>query len=142
MSAAAGTFARMAGPADQARQLAEQRIVQLAKLHWALRSHATRVEVAMRWLGAVEVPSHAEPGSQRGAVHPGSAPDPARIPAQGTAAAIHEQFVLPAVGPASPDSPMRRLRVVVSESREVSLEVEDKIPAPTPETGTRYRLAS
>jgi len=120
----------MAGPAEEARQLVDQRTVELAKLHWALQSHSTRVEVVMRWLDAVEVPIRA-----RVAPAPAS-PEPVAAPATG-----HDQVVLPPEEPRSPDA-SRRLRVIVSESREVSLEVEDKIPAPAPELGTRYRLAS
>jgi hypothetical protein len=121
----------MAGPAEEARQLVDQRTVQLAKLHWALQSHSTRVEVAMRWLDAVEVPIRAA-----------AAPVPASREPVAAPAAGHEQVVLAPEDPHAPDSASRRLRVIVSESREVSLEVEDKIPAPAPELGTRYRLAS
>jgi hypothetical protein len=130
----------MAGPADEARQLVDQRAVQLAKLHWALESQATRVEVALRWLDAVEAPTQER--------LPAAAPAPAIEPAgPPRPPAAHESVVLPpevlaADGPSTAESAARRLRVIVSESREVSLEVEDKIPAPAPEPGTRYRLAS
>ena len=133
----------MAGPADEARQLVDQRTVQLAKLQWALQSQATRVEVAMRWLDAVEVPIVARRADQ---VQPDQPAEQIVLPAGGEQAAVpalgHEQVVLPPEGPPAADTARRRLRVIVSESREVSLEVEDKIPAPAPEIGTRYRLAS
>jgi hypothetical protein len=108
----------VSGSADQARQLVDDRTVMLARLHWALRSQSSRVARAVRWLEAAEAP-------------PSRSPSPVR----------HEAVVLPA-DVAGADPTARRLRVVVSESREVSLEIEDKIPAPAPETGNRHRLAS
>ena len=125
----------MAGPADEARQLVDQRTVQLAKLHWALRSHSTRVEVAMRWLDAIEPPLRAP-----GAPEPVAAAEV--VPAGAEHLPAHPQVVLPAEDPAAGDAAGRRLRVIVSESREVSLEVEDTIPAPAPEIEPRQRLAS
>jgi hypothetical protein len=127
----------MAGPADEARQLVDQRTVQLAKLHWALQSHSTRVEVAMRWLDAIEAPPRASRASPAGDAEleraVANAPEPA---------AARPQVVLPPDDPAASDTGPRRLRVIVSESRQVSLEVEDTIPAPAPEIEPRHRLAS
>jgi hypothetical protein len=114
----------MAHPADEARELVDQRIVQLARLHWALRSQATRVESAMRSFSAAEAP-------------PMTVPAPARAPAS-----IAEALVLPAEDPASMQGTIRRLYVVVSESREVRVEVEDRMHAPAPEIGRPHRLAS
>ena len=132
----------MAGPADDARQLVDQRTVQLARLHWALESQATRVEVAMRWLDAVEAAIRVE--RRQGAP---AAPAIETAGARPGPPGAREQVLLPpdvpaAEGPSAGDFAARRLRVIVSESREMSLEIEDKIPAPAPEQGTRYRLAS
>jgi hypothetical protein len=117
-SADRSSVAAVSGCADEARQLVDDRTVMLARLHWALRSQSTRVARAARWLAAVDSP-------------------PSRPPSQ----PLHEAVVLPADVTDS-RAPARSLRVVVSQSREVSLEIEDKIPAPAPETGNRYRLAS
>jgi hypothetical protein len=114
----------MARPADEARQLVDQRIVQLARLHWALRSQATRVDSAMRWFSAAEATL-------------GPVAAPARPPAS-----TPEQLVLPAEDPPAELGTIRRLHVVVSESREVRVEVEDRMQAPAPEIGRPYRLAS
>ena len=76
----------------------------------------------MRWLGAVEVASWAP--SRAG-------PPPPREPV-----ADREQIVLPAEEPGAAGPGATRLRVVVSQSREVSLELEDKIAVPAPETET------
>ena len=132
----------MAGPADEARQLVDQRTVQLAKLHWALESQATRVEVAMRWLDAVEAPIRVERLPAAAAAPAIEPADPASRPADAHGQVVLPPEVLAADGTSTAESAARRLRVIVSESREVSLEVEDKIPAPAPEPGTRYRLAS
>jgi hypothetical protein len=116
----------MAGPADEARQLVDQRTVQLAKLHWALQSHATRVEVVMRSLDAPE-PPHAR------------VPDPLPVhpPAASPAPRAHRQVVL-APEDRTPMETRRRLRVVHSELREVSVEVDDRVSAAAPEIEPRY----
>jgi hypothetical protein len=114
----------MARPADEARQLVDQRIVQLAKLHWALRSQATRVESAMRWFAATE------------------APPPVPVAAARVPASTPEELVLPAEDPPAAHVTTRRLHIVVSESREVRMEVEDRMHAPAPTIGRPYRLAS
>jgi hypothetical protein len=115
----------MARPAEEARQLVDQRIVQLARLHWALRSQATRVESAMRWFAATE----AAPSVP---VAP-----PARVPAS-----TPEKLLLPAEDPPAAHGRTRRLHIVLSESREVRVEVEDRMHAPAPTIGRPYRLAS
>ena len=109
--------------ADEARQLVDQRIVQLARLHWALRSQATRVESAMRWFATTEAPP--------------PVPSPARVPAS-----TPEMLVLPAQDARAAHGTTRRLHVVVSESREVRMEVEDRMDAPAPAIGRPHRLAS
>jgi hypothetical protein len=113
----------MAGPADEARQLVDQRIVQLASLHWALRSQSTRVESAMRWFAATEAPP--------------PVPAPARVPAPTT-----ENLVLAAEDLPAAYGTIRRLHIVVSESREVRMEVEDRMDVPAPAIARPYRLAS
>jgi hypothetical protein len=115
----------MARPADEARQLVDQRIVQLARLHWALRSQAARVESAMRWFAATEA----------------APPEPVAAPAR-AAASTPEKLVLPAEDPPTMHGTIRRLHVVVSESRELRVEVEDRMHAPAPEIGRPHRLAS
>jgi hypothetical protein len=116
----------MAGPADEARQLVDQRTVQLAKLHWALQSHATRVEVVMRSLDA--------PEPQRARVPD---PLPARPPGPPPAPRAHRQVVL-APEDRTPMETRRRLRVVSSELREVIVEVDDRVSAVAPEFERRY----
>jgi hypothetical protein len=115
----------MARLADEARQLVDQRIVQLARLHWALRSQATRVESAMRWFAATDAPP------------PVPAAASAHVPAS-----TPEKLMLPAQGARAAHATIRRLHVVVSESREVRMEVEDRMDAPAPAIGRSHRLAS
>ncbi len=129
-SADRGSFARMAGPADEARQLVDQRTVQLAKLHWALQSHATRVEVVKRWLDAFE-PSRTRERD----------PLPAHPAGASAAPHAHRQVVLAPEDGATIET-RRRLRVIHSEQREVSIEVDDRVPAAAPEIEPRYRRAS
>lgn len=76
----------------------------------------------MRWFSAAEAPPVAAP---------------ARVPAS-----TPEKLVLPAEDPPAAHGTIRRLHVVVSESREVRVEVEDRMHAPAPEIGRPYRLAS
>ena len=122
----------MAGPADEARQLVDQRTVQLAKLHWAFQSHATRVEVVMRWLDALERSRTREPGPLP--PHPPWAP---AAPHSHRAPHAHRQVVL-APEDRTTIQTGRRLRVIVSEQREVSVEVDDRVSPAAPEIETRY----
>jgi hypothetical protein len=115
----------MAGLADEARQLVDQRTVQLAKLHWAFQSHATRVEVVMRWLDALEPRTRERDPLPR--YPPGASPAPH----------AHPQVVLAPEDRATMET-RRRLRVIVSEQREVSVEVDDRVSAAAPEIEARY----
>jgi hypothetical protein len=115
----------MAHPADEARQLVDQRIVQLARLHWTLRSQATRVESAMSWFSTTETPA-AVPVAM-----------PPRAPAL-----TPQRLALPAEDPPAAHGTTRRLHIVVSESREVGLEVEDRMDVPASAIGRPRRLAS
>lgn len=95
------------GQAIEARQVVDQRTVKLARLRWMLDDQARRVERCPEWLAA-------------------SAPRPDPPPAP-------REFGRPAdraVAAPAPQAGGRTLRVTVSESRAVSLTVEDKIPAP------------
>lgn len=115
----------MSRPAHDARQLVDVRIVQLARLHWALRSQATRVESAMRWFStAAASPS----------VHVAT---PARVPVSAA-----ERPALPAEDAPAAHGATRRLHIVVSESRELRMEVEDRMDTPAPAIGRSHRLAS
>jgi hypothetical protein len=130
----------LAGPhgvgqaAQQARQVVDQRTVELARLRWMLDDQARRVERRLGWLaanapGADPAPAPRAPGRpQRAAPVPRTQPVAAPVP--------------PEVAAAPPPAGGRTLRVTVSESREVSLTVEDKIPAPTPVIEHPRRLAS
>jgi hypothetical protein len=79
----------------------------------------------MRWFTATEAPP------------PVPVASPARVPASTPA-----KLVQPAEAPPAAHGATRRLHVVVSESREVRMEVEDTMHAPAPAFGRPYRLAS
>jgi hypothetical protein len=119
----------MAGSADDARRLVDGRTTQLARLHWELRSQAARIQHALRWLDAVEAPRpHAH------------VPSPRRPAAPLVPCAPAE--VLPPSGDGRTEPAATALRMIVSEQRQVSLEVVSRIPAAAPETEPRHRLAS
>jgi len=117
---------QLAGPdgvgwaAIEARRVVDQRTVELARLRWVLDDQANRMERGMRWvMGGAPRPDAPSPNlADAGRVTP------------------------PEVDRPNPPQDGRRLSVTVSESREVTLTVEDKIPAPMPVIEHPRRLAS
>jgi hypothetical protein len=117
----------MADPAYEARWLVNRSTARLAQLRRDLRSQEARVGVARAWLDAAEAPH----------VHE-------RPPLRQIAPSVPSgrgEVVPPAKDPAIPRAE-RQLRVVVSEQRQVSLELESRIGTPAPEFERRDRLAS
>jgi hypothetical protein len=121
----------MADPAHDASRLAEERVAQLARLRWALRSQAARAGTARSWVNVAATPS---PPARLGL--------PFRRPPAPAPASPRAELVAPPMQPPAVAEGERRLRVVVSEERRVSLELESRIRAPAPEIVPRHRLAS
>jgi hypothetical protein len=104
-------------------------VAYLARLRWELRSQAARARAAREWVGAVPE------------VRPAGASVPLRpwMPAVGSQPHCE---VLPGRAEPAAGEGERRLRVVVSEQRQVSLEFESRIGRPAPEIDARHSLAS
>ena len=115
----------------------------LARLRWALRSQAARADAARRRLDGVEAP-HAHEASPPPArrISAGVTPAPAQVVPSPAPRAVAPLPSAVAPVPRAVAAQERRLRVVVSEQRQVSVELESRIGAPAPGIDPRNRLAS